>query len=98
MELVKFNAKRTFANGKNIYQKGKGPYKAEKEKVELWEKSGHCQIIENDDINPEDLKENEYIDLDNADYTTLKELAKKAGIKGYNTMKADVLRETLKGE
>jgi len=46
MEKVKVKALRIFASGETIFFPYKEPYIVTKDMAELWEKSGHCKIVE----------------------------------------------------
>lgn len=101
--MTKIKALRTFAAGNKIfYPYAKEPYEVEAHDAENWAKSGHCEVLNvNEDKTPEKEDKNgiEAIkpDFKAMGYTELKEAAKLAGIKNYNTKKKKDLITELKG-
>jgi hypothetical protein len=106
--MAKFTAKIPFAYETKVFAMNtEKPHEAEDKLVEGWEKGGLCDVISWD--NEEDKEDNTHEslekdpdsnlkELEGLEYPELKNLAKEAKIKGYNTMKKEDLIKKLRGE
>ena len=106
--MAKFHAKIPFAYETKVFAMNtEKPHEAEDKLVEGWEKGGLCDVVswdneeEKEDNTREDVQkapETAEDDLEGLEYPELKNRAKEAKIKGYNSMKKEDLIKKLRGE